>query len=110
MIYMRGQVRRLRPLAAARPCRLGLGRCEAAVPQAATITFSAPASITASAANGASNIRALRWDITRRLRDAAAQAGIPKIDDFNTGDNEGCGYFHVNQKTRTALVVGARLS
>ena len=24
--------------------------------------------------------------------------GIPKIPDFNTGDNEGVGYFHVNQK------------
>ncbi|MET0867414.1 MAG: GMC family oxidoreductase N-terminal domain-containing protein [Pseudorhodoplanes sp.] len=41
----------------------------------------------------------LRWDITDAFREAAAQAGIPKSDDFNTGDNEGCGYFHVNQKT-----------
>lgn len=40
----------------------------------------------------------LRWDITDAFQDAAAQAGIPKCDDFNTGDNEGCGYFHVNQK------------
>jgi choline dehydrogenase-like flavoprotein len=40
----------------------------------------------------------LRWDITDAFREAAAQAGIPKSDDFNTGDNEGCGYFHVNQK------------
>jgi choline dehydrogenase-like flavoprotein len=40
----------------------------------------------------------LRWDITDAFRDAAAQAGIPKSDDFNTGNNEGCGYFHVNQK------------
>ena len=40
----------------------------------------------------------LRWDITDAFREAAAQAGIPKCDDFNTGDNEGCGYFHVNQK------------
>ncbi len=40
----------------------------------------------------------LRWDITDAFRDAAAQAGIPSCDDFNTGDNEGCGYFHVNQK------------
>ncbi|MET0278635.1 MAG: GMC family oxidoreductase N-terminal domain-containing protein [Pseudorhodoplanes sp.] len=41
----------------------------------------------------------LRWDITDAFREAAAQAGIPNSDDFNTGDNEGCGYFHVNQKT-----------
>ena len=40
----------------------------------------------------------LRWDITDAFRDAAAQAGIPNCMDFNTGDNEGCGYFHVNQK------------
>jgi choline dehydrogenase-like flavoprotein len=40
----------------------------------------------------------IRWDITDAFREAAAQYGIPKIEDFNTGDNEGCGYFHVNQK------------
>jgi choline dehydrogenase len=41
----------------------------------------------------------IRWDILDAFRDAAAEAGIPKVDDFNRGDNEGCGYFHVNQKT-----------
>ena len=40
----------------------------------------------------------LRWDILDAFRDAAAQNGIPKTDDFNRGDNEGCGYFEVNQK------------
>jgi choline dehydrogenase len=40
----------------------------------------------------------LTWEILDAFRDAAAQTGIPKIDDFNRGDNEGCGYFHVNQK------------
>lgn len=40
----------------------------------------------------------LRWDITDAFADAAAQYGIPKVSDFNTGDNEGVGYFHVNQK------------
>src|SRR3982074_164024 len=29
---------------------------------------------------------------------AAEEMGIRKIPDFNTGDNEGVGYFHVNQK------------
>jgi choline dehydrogenase len=29
---------------------------------------------------------------------AAQQAGIPATDDFNRGDNEGVGYFEVNQK------------
>ncbi len=39
-----------------------------------------------------------RWDIIDAWRDAAEQYGIPKVDDFNTGDNEGSCYFHVNQK------------
>src|SRR5262245_27505924 len=41
----------------------------------------------------------IRWEILDAFRDAAEQAGIPKVEDFNRGDNEGCGYFHVNQKT-----------
>jgi len=40
----------------------------------------------------------LKWDILEAFRDAAAETGIPKTDDFNRGDNEGCGYFDVNQK------------
>jgi choline dehydrogenase-like flavoprotein len=39
-----------------------------------------------------------RWDIIDVWREAAAQYGIPPSDDFNTGDNEGTCYFHVNQK------------
>jgi len=41
----------------------------------------------------------MHWDILDRIRDAAQEAGIPKVDDFNSGDNFGNGYFHVNQKT-----------
>lgn len=40
----------------------------------------------------------IRWEILDAFREAAAQTGIPKTDDFNRGDNEGCGYFHVNQR------------
>jgi len=40
----------------------------------------------------------LTWTILDAVRDAAAEMGIPKSDDFNTGNNEGVGYFHVNQK------------
>ena len=40
----------------------------------------------------------LRWDILDAFRDAAIQYGIPAVNDFNTGDNEGICYFHVNQK------------
>ena len=40
----------------------------------------------------------VRWDLLDAFRAAAAQAGIKSIADFNTGDNEGCAAFHVNQK------------
>ena len=40
----------------------------------------------------------LSWDILEAFREAAAQSGIARIDDFNGGDNEGCSYFQVNQK------------
>jgi len=40
----------------------------------------------------------LSWEILDAFQEAAAQVGIPKTEDFNRGDNEGCGYFHVNQK------------
>jgi choline dehydrogenase-like flavoprotein len=38
------------------------------------------------------------WQLLADFREAAAQAGIKPIPDFNTGDNEGSCYFHVNQK------------
>jgi choline dehydrogenase len=41
----------------------------------------------------------IRWEILDAFRAAAAEAGVAPVDDFNGGDNEGCGYFHVNQKT-----------
>ena len=40
----------------------------------------------------------LSWPILDAFRTAAEQTGIASIDDFNRGDNEGCGYFQVNQK------------
>jgi len=40
----------------------------------------------------------LSWEILDAFREAANQYGISTVDDFNTGDNEGIGYFHVNQK------------
>ncbi|MCF8481516.1 MAG: GMC family oxidoreductase N-terminal domain-containing protein [Rhodospirillum sp.] len=39
------------------------------------------------------------WEVLDSFIDAADQAGIPRTEDFNTGDNGGCGYFEVNQKT-----------
>lgn len=41
----------------------------------------------------------LSWDILDKFRDAAEEIGIPRTDDFNAGNNEGSGYFEVNQKS-----------
>jgi choline dehydrogenase len=40
----------------------------------------------------------ISWEILDAFRDAAVQYGIPAVNDFNTGNNEGVCYFHVNQK------------
>jgi len=40
----------------------------------------------------------MRWKVLDAFADAAESAGIPKVADFNTGDNSGVGYFQVNQK------------
>jgi len=40
----------------------------------------------------------LRWDILDAFALAAEQAGFPRIDDFNRGDNAGVSYFDVNQR------------
>lgn len=40
----------------------------------------------------------VHWPVLDRIRDAAEQAGIAKVDDFNTGDNSGSSYFQVNQR------------
>ena len=40
----------------------------------------------------------LHWDILDAFAQAAQQAGIPASTDFNRGNNEGVGYFQVNQK------------
>jgi len=40
--------------------------------------------------------------------DAAEEKGVPRTSDFNTGQNEGCGYFHVTEKNglRCSTAVG----
>jgi choline dehydrogenase len=40
----------------------------------------------------------LSWKILDAIGEAAEEMGIKRIPDFNTGDNEGVSYFHVNQK------------
>jgi choline dehydrogenase len=41
----------------------------------------------------------LRWEILDAFARAATEAGIPASSDFNHGDNEGVGYFEVNQRS-----------
>ncbi len=40
----------------------------------------------------------LSWEILDAWRAAAGEAGIAPTDDYNGGDNEGSGFFEVNQK------------
>ncbi|MFN7571623.1 MAG: GMC family oxidoreductase [Betaproteobacteria bacterium] len=40
----------------------------------------------------------VRWKILDAFRAATAECGIPPSDDFNRGNNLGCGYFDVNQQ------------
>ena len=40
----------------------------------------------------------IAWPVLDAVRRAAVELGLPAIDDFNCGDNEGVSYFHVNQK------------
>jgi choline dehydrogenase-like flavoprotein len=40
----------------------------------------------------------LRWDILDAFRHAAGQWGLPAIEDFNRGDNEGSSFFQVTQR------------
>ena len=43
--------------------------------------------------------RRVNWEILDAWRDAAEEVGIPKIEEFNRGDNFGNAYFQMNQKS-----------
>ncbi len=40
----------------------------------------------------------LHWDVLDRWAEAAQAWGLPAVTDFNRGNNEGVGYFRVNQR------------
>ena len=40
----------------------------------------------------------IHWPILDAVREAATEIGIPRVDDFNRGENTGVSYFHVNQR------------
>ncbi|OOG70005.1 choline dehydrogenase [Sinorhizobium sp. A49] len=41
----------------------------------------------------------VRWAVLDAFQKAATEAGIPETPDFNRGNNEGSGYFDVNQRS-----------
>jgi choline dehydrogenase-like flavoprotein len=40
----------------------------------------------------------ISWQVLDVFREAANEKGVPPTEDFNRGDNEGTGYFEVNQR------------
>ena len=88
---------RLRRLAAARARGLGLGR-RAAVLSQARGPHRAAERLSPQRRRVAGGAPAHPLGHPRRGARRGAAAGIRKIDDFNTGDNEGSSYFQVNQK------------
>jgi choline dehydrogenase len=42
--------------------------------------------------------RRVSWEILDAWREAASETGIPKIDEYNRGDNFGTAYFQMNQR------------
>jgi choline dehydrogenase len=40
----------------------------------------------------------IKLDLLETFMNAAEEKGIPKVNDFNTGNNFGCGYFQVTEK------------
>jgi choline dehydrogenase len=50
----------------------------------------------------------IKLDLLETFMDAAEEKGIPKVEDFNTGNNFGCGYFQVTEKNglRCSAAVG----
>ena len=45
----------------------------------------------------------LSWEILEVFQQAAAETGIPPVEDFNKGNNFGCGRFEVNQRRGVRL-------
>ena len=45
------------------------------------------------------NQQRLSWNILDSFQEATVEAGIPKVDDFNEGNNFGVSYFKVNQNS-----------
>ena len=96
MIYMRGQAADYDGWRA-RPGGLGLGG-RAAVLQRHEDHHAGADALHGAGGEWRVERQRVSWPILDAVREAAAEIGIPKIDDFNRGDNEGAAYFEVNQR------------
>ncbi len=103
MIYMRGQ-------AATTTCwrqmgmhRLELGRRSAVLPQVGR-SLSRRKRAAWRRRRVAGREARVRWAVLDAFQDGGRRKrGIPATADFNTGNNEGSGYFDVNQRSRHSL-------
>jgi choline dehydrogenase len=99
MIYMRGQARDYDQWAQLTgDASWAWDNCLPRTSSATKTTTRAPTPCTAAGGEWRVERQRLRWDILDAFAQAAQQAGIPHSEDFNRGDNEGVGYFQVNQK------------
>ena len=107
MLYLRGQAARLRRVGAAdRRSRLVVAGRAAHLQASPRTTGAARTSSTARAARSERRAghewrvehQRLSWEILDAFRDAALEAGIAKVEDFNRGDNAGSSRFEVNQR------------
>ncbi len=105
MIYMRGQAADYDGWRSS-GLPVGAGTTCCLTSSARRTTTGAQASFMDRAANGGVERPRVSWPILDAVREAGVEIGIPKIADFNQGDNEGSGYFEVNQRRGAALERG----
>ena len=98
MISMRGQAAGLRPLAPARPAPAGAGTTCRPVFKRLDDHFLGDTEHHGAGGEWRVEQPRVQWDVLNAVAKAADEMGIPETPDFNTGDNTGVGYFHVNQK------------
>ena len=97
MLYLRGQRRDYDEWA---PAGDGAWSWSSVLPmfKRSRTTTAARATCTRPAASGGSSGSGCRGTMLDAFREAMAQVGMPKVEDFNGGDNEGAAFFEVNQR------------
>ena len=98
MIYMRGQAADYDHWRQLGNVGWGVGRRPALFPQVRGPFTAARARCTQPAAAGRSRSSACTGEILEAVQEGAKEFGIQPRADFNDGDNEGSGFFEVNQR------------